>query len=33
MVSFSHSPYQQAWHSTKAQDELWQKIKAGGDFF
>lgn len=33
MVSFSHTPYEQAWHSTKAQNDLWQKIKAAGDFF
>jgi len=33
MVSFSHTPYEQAWNSTKAQDELWQKINAEGDFF
>ncbi len=33
MVSFSHTPYSYAWHCTKAQDVLLERIIAAGDYF
>lgn len=33
MVSFSHTPYDHALKSMQAQDELWEKIRAKGDYF
>lgn len=33
MVSFSHTPYEHALKSMQAQDELWARIRAKGDYF